>query len=69
MSSFMTSGPANHNKLRSFDHNTWALAVTTLTTKVSTRDIHSPLRWMSHIFPPALEIDEQQIIYGKYTLC
>lgn len=66
---FLTSGPAKHNKLGSFDHNIWALAVTTLTTKVSTRDIHSPLRWISHISPPALEINEQQIIYGKYMLC
>lgn len=45
------------------------LAVTTLTTKVSTRYIHSPLRCIRHISPPALEINEQQIIYGKYTLC
>ena len=45
------------------------LAVTTLTTKVSTRYIHSPLRCIRHFSLPALEINEQQIIYGKYTLC
>lgn len=69
MSPFLTSGSLKDNKFGSFDHNIWALAVTTLTTKVSTRYIHSPLRWIRHISPPALEINEQQIIYGKYTLC
>lgn len=69
MSPLLTSGPLKDNKSGSFDHNIWALAVTTLTTKVSTRYIHSPLRWIRHISPPALEINEQQIIYGKYTLC
>lgn len=33
----------NHNKSESFDHNILALAVTTLTTKVSTRYIRQPL--------------------------
>lgn len=65
----LTSGPPKDNKSGPFDHNIWALAVTTLTTKVSTRYIHGPLRWIRHISPPALEINEQQIIYGKYTLC
>lgn len=69
MPPFLTSGPPNTNKCGSCDHNIWALAVTTLTTKVSTRYIHSPLRWIRHISPPALEINEQQIIYGKSTLC
>ena len=68
-STFLTSGPPKDNKSGSFDHNIWALAVTTLTTKVSTRYIHSPSRCIRHISPPALEINEQQIIYGKYTLC
>lgn len=69
MPPFLTSRPPKDNKFGSFDHNIWALAVTTLTTKVSTRYIHSPLRWIQHISPPALEINEQQIIYGKYMLC
>lgn len=69
MSPFVTSGPPQYNKSGSFDHNIWALAVTTLTTKVSTRYIHSPLKWIRHFSPPALEINEQQIIYGKYALC
>lgn len=59
----------NHNKFETFDHNIWALAVTTLTTKVSTRYIHSPLRWIRHISSAILEINEEQIIYGKHTQC
>lgn len=69
MPPLLTNEPPNTNKFGSYDHNIWALAVTTLTTKVSTRYIHSPLRWIWHISPPALEINEQQIIYGKSTLC
>lgn len=66
---FLKHGPAKHNKYGPFNHNIWALAVTTLATKVSTRYIHSPLRWIRHISPSTLEINEQQIIYGKHALC
>ncbi len=69
MSRLLTCWPPKDNKFGSFHHNIWALAVTTLTTKVSTRYIHRPLRWIRHISPLALEINEQQIIYGKCTLC
>lgn len=69
MSPLLTSRPPKDNIFGSFDHNIWALAVTTLTTKVSSRYIHRPLRWIRHISPFALEINEQQIIYGKCTLC
>lgn len=69
MSPLLTTGPPMGYKFGFFDHNIWALAVTTLTTKVSTRYIHSPLRWILHISPLALEINEQQIIYRKYALC
>lgn len=45
----------NHNKFESFDDNIWALAVTTLTTKASTRYIHSPLRCIRHISSATLK--------------
>lgn len=58
----------HRSKLAALHHNIWAGAVTAATTKVSGRCILGPLRWIGHIRPPALEINEQQIIYGECLL-
>lgn len=47
-------GPPKENKSGFCDHNIWALTVTTLSTKVRTRYILSPLRWIQHISPPCI---------------